>query len=777
MRQVRRSALFGLMMAAIVGTGSTASAQEAGQLNSGGWDLHLFRPAIDSKGHLSVNGSDILGHTDFSFGLVLDYGRGLLPFRGFVNDGTVMAGEAERVDRLVDNYFTGTLHFNIGLFNYVVVGFQLPIIFLQGQNVTVPGVYNTNDNITLTGGNDAQGIGDLTIHAKARILRAERDPIGLAAILRAQLPTGNDAQFTGEPGFTLWPSIVAEWRPVRRFRLSLEAGYRFNVGDGATIPLDSRTEPSETNAFGAMFSDRGTDLTYDDLITFGLGASIRAADSLDIVLESYGTQIATEFGTTGAFSAEALLGLKIFVQANSYLVLAGGAGFPRPSAQAADFRAVAGFIFEPSIGDRDGDGYKDDVDECPDEPEDFDNFADEEGCPDPDNDRDGILDVDDECPLVPEDRDGDADEDGCPEGNEGDRDGDGILDDVDECPDDPEDRDGFEDEDGCPDPDNDQDGILDQDDLCPNDPEDMDDFQDEDGCPDPDNDNDRILDVDDSCPTDPETYNGFEDEDGCPDADNDGDGVADADDQCRDEPEDVDEHEDADGCPDPDNDGDGLMDGADRCPLEAGPAANDGCPDTDRDEDGVVDRLDNCPDEPGPAENQGCEERQRVRITEGSLEILDKVYFATNSDRIQRRSFRLLANVAQVLNNHPEIQHVRVEGHTDDRGPDDRNLELSQKRAEAVVAWLVERGEVAAERLEARGFGETQPIESNDTREGRAANRRVEFDIVEEGEAEADATEEDAEAGAEDTAEADAEASAEAEAEAEDTEAAQDREP
>ncbi|HJL28207.1 MAG TPA: OmpA family protein [Polyangiaceae bacterium LLY-WYZ-15_(1-7)] len=505
------------MMAAIVGTGSTASAQEAGQLNSGGWDLHLFRPAIDSKGHLSVNGSDILGHTDFSFGLVLDYGRGLLPFRGFVNDGTVMAGEAERVDRLVDNYFTGTLHFNIGLFNYVVVGFQLPIIFLQGQNVTVPGVYNTNDNITLTGGNDAQGIGDLTIHAKARILRAERDPIGLAAILRAQLPTGNDAQFTGEPGFTLWPSIVAEWRPVRRFRLSLEAGYRFNVGDGATIPLDSRTEPSETNAFGAMFSDRGTDLTYDDLITFGLGASIRAADSLDIVLESYGTQIATEFGTTGAFSAEALLGLKIFVQANSYLVLAGGAGFPRPSAQAADFRAVAGFIFEPSIGDRDGDGYKDDVDECPDEPEDFDNFADEEGCPDPDNDRDGILDVDDECPLVPEDRDGDADEDGCPEGNEGDRDGDGILDDVDECPDDPEDRDGFEDEDGCPDPDNDQDGILDQDDLCPNDPEDMDDFQDEDGCPDPDNDNDRILDVDDSCPTDPETYNGFEDEDGCPD--------------------------------------------------------------------------------------------------------------------------------------------------------------------------------------------------------------------------------------------------------------------
>jgi len=199
-------------------------------------------------------------------------------------------------------------------------------------------------------------------------------------------------------------------------------------------------------------------------------------------------------------------------------VLAGGGQLPPLSSLlAADVRAMAGFIFEPSIGDRDGDGYKDDVDECPDEPEDFDNFADEEGCPDPDNDRDGILDDDDECPLVPEDRDGDADEDGCPEGNEGDRDGDGILDDVDECPDDPEDRDGFEDEDGCPDPDNDQDGILDTDDLCPNDAEDMDEFEDEDGCPDLDNDNDRILDVDDACPVDPETYNGFEDEDGCPD--------------------------------------------------------------------------------------------------------------------------------------------------------------------------------------------------------------------------------------------------------------------
>jgi len=520
MRQALRRSLGWISMAVALAAflPSSAEAQGRGRLTSGGLDLHLFRPAIDSKGHLTVNGSDILGHTDFSFGLVLDYGRNILDFRGFENDESVPNADAERTRHLVDNYFTGTLHFNFGIANYVVVGVQLPISFLQGPNLTIPGVYNEGPE-DLRSGADAQGLGDITIHAKARLLRAERDPIGLAAILRAQLPTGNDARFTGEPGFTLWPSVVAEWRPVRRFRTSLEVGYRFNVGDGAVVPLNGRTEPdpTRTNATNAQLTDPGTSIEYDDLLTFGLGMSARVADSLDLVAEVYGAQIATGFGDSGALSMEGLLGLKIFVQQNSYLMIAGGAGFPRPSLQAADIRGTAAFIFEPSIGDRDGDGYKDDVDQCPDEPEDFDNFADEDGCPDPDNDRDGILDDEDECPLVPEDRDGDADLDGCPEGNEGDRDGDGILDEVDECPDDPEDRDGFQDEDGCPDPDNDGDGILDPDDLCPNDPEDVDGFQDQDGCPDPDNDNDRILDGDDSCPNDPETYNGFEDEDGCPD--------------------------------------------------------------------------------------------------------------------------------------------------------------------------------------------------------------------------------------------------------------------
>jgi hypothetical protein len=162
--------------------------------------------------------------------------------------------------------------------------------------------------------------------------------------------------------------------------------------------------------------------------------------------------------------------------------------------------------------DRDGDGIADSNDRCPNDPEDFDGFQDEDGCPDPDNDGDGVRDVDDRCPNQPGPRG-----DGCPKSVGTDRDGDGIADAFDKCPDEPEDKDGFQDADGCPDPDNDMDGIPDAKDQCPNEPEDKDGFQDEDGCPDPDNDKDGIPDVKDKCPNEPETFNGYQDEDGCPD--------------------------------------------------------------------------------------------------------------------------------------------------------------------------------------------------------------------------------------------------------------------
>ncbi|MAD60038.1 MAG: hypothetical protein CMH49_00810 [Myxococcales bacterium] len=179
--------------------------------------------------------------------------------------------------------------------------------------------------------------------------------------------------------------------------------------------------------------------------------------------------------------------------------------------------AIAAADRRECMDDTDKDGIPDPMDQCKEEPEDFDNYQDEDGCPeDQDTDGDGILDSKDACPTQPEDFDNIDDEDGCPERDQ-DQDGDGILDLQDQCPRQPEDKDGFEDIDGCPDLDNDKDGILDTSDVCPLQAEDRDVFEDEDGCPDPDNDQDRIMDEVDQCPLDPEDYDGDEDEDGCPD--------------------------------------------------------------------------------------------------------------------------------------------------------------------------------------------------------------------------------------------------------------------
>jgi len=507
-----------LAWGALLGGVSRASAQK---LQGGGWDLRLFRHAVDSKGLASVNGTDILGHRSYSFGLIVDGAFQLMPFEGYKNSTSTTAENADRKKYLVDQYFTGVLHFNYGLFNRVVVGAQLPIIIVGGPNVEAPGQYND----PAAGGMDYQGIGNLTLHAKWRIMRMETAPVGLAAILQVGLPTGSSKEFVGEPGVSLWPSLVLGYRPIRKIRLNGEVGYRLVTGDGGTVNLNRRTtalgmasDPmiNATNA-GVVAGRSGDKITYDDQLTFGAGAAFRIAPAVDLIVEGYGNQIVVG---TKSLATELLAGVKIFVQESSYLLIAGSCGnkcMPLDGFNQPNYRGILGFIFEPSIGDADRDGYKDDVDACPNDPEDFDDFQDAEGCPDPDNDQDGILDIDDECPLIPEDHDGDSDDDGCPEGDEGDRDGDGIPDSIDQCPDDPEDFDGFEDTGGCPEPDNDKDGILDKDDMCPNNPEDKDGFQDKDGCPEPDNDLDRILDKNDSCPNDPETYNGFEDKDGCPD--------------------------------------------------------------------------------------------------------------------------------------------------------------------------------------------------------------------------------------------------------------------
>ncbi len=211
----------------------------------------------------------------------------------------------------------------------------------------------------------------------------------------------------------------------------------------------------------------------------------------------------------------------------------------------------------------------------------------------------------------------------------------------------------------------------------------------------------------------------------CPNLDDDGDGILNKDDACPTVagiPEEK-------GCPAKDTDKDGIFDHQDKCPTQAGPKENGGCPDTDKDGDGVVDRLDKCPDVAGTAEFEGCAPaKAKVNVQTKKIDILEKVYFDTNKATIQQRSFALLDDVAAVLGRHPEITKVLVEGHTDSTGAADYNMSLSDARAKAVKEYLVGKG-VAAERLDAQGFGQTKPIADNKTKAGRDENRRVEFTI------------------------------------------------
>jgi outer membrane protein OmpA-like peptidoglycan-associated protein len=181
-----------------------------------------------------------------------------------------------------------------------------------------------------------------------------------------------------------------------------------------------------------------------------------------------------------------------------------------------------------------------------------------------------------------------------------------------------------------------------------------------------------------------------------------------------------------DQCPNLDDDGDGIINSQDGCPLEKGIAETRGCPPKDTDGDTVPDHLDKCPDQAGAADNEGC---PRAKMTVARIEIMEKVLFDTGKSTIRPESSKLLDDIAAAMKAHPEVTKVSVEGHTDDVGAAKFNQRLSQARANAVVAALVERG-VEKERLEAKGLGETQPVAPNDTAEGRDANRRVEFVIT-----------------------------------------------
>jgi outer membrane protein OmpA-like peptidoglycan-associated protein len=256
--------------------------------------------------------------------------------------------------------------------------------------------------------------------------------------------------------------------------------------------------------------------------------------------------------------------------------------------------------------------------------------------------------------------------------------------------------------------DTDGDGIYDKDDACP----DVAGIAAFNGCP--DTDGDGIEDSKDSCPNEA----GLAELNGCPDAD--GDGVADKDDKCPT----VAGLKALAGCPD--TDGDGVTDADDKCPAIAGPAANKGCPWPDTDGDSVLDKDDKCPSVKGTVANNGCPEVS-AEIQKTLNAYAKTILFDTGKSSIQAQSAAVLADIIKILNEYPTSKFT-VEGHTDSVGSNDLNQKLSDARALSVKEYLTENG-VDEFRLSAIGYGETKPIDTNNTSKGRANNRRVEINL------------------------------------------------
>jgi outer membrane protein OmpA-like peptidoglycan-associated protein len=407
----------------------TASAQPAGDLA-----LDTFRPAIDSRGYLTLNASQPLGHKEVSFGLgSLTWGHKLLRFE----DGS----NTYEVKDVVTATLVAAFGFHLGPLELELAG-SVPLSILSGDRgpdeLGAAGDPNDDKDYKL----DGQGLGNIGLHLKTRFIKSSRPPhVGVGVIASVFFPTTDPVErFIGEQKLNTQIIGIVDKEFGRRgqLRIALNGGIRFR-------PTTSFTDIGD---MGAPPTNKTIQASAEVPLGLGIAYAI-SPQKFDVVAEVFG---AIPLGDNENYQPlEAIGGIKLYLARNSFLSLGAGRGLMPAKGANPDVRAFIGIVFEPNLGDRDGDGIKDDVDKCPDEPEDFDRFEDEDGCPEPDNDRDGIIDELDKCPNVPEDRDDFQDEDGCPEGNPNDRDYNGIVNTLDKCPNEPEEYNNFEDEDGCPD--------------------------------------------------------------------------------------------------------------------------------------------------------------------------------------------------------------------------------------------------------------------------------------------------------------------------------------
>jgi len=253
-----------------------------------------------------------------------------------------------------------------------------------------------------------------------------------------------------------------------------------------------------------------------------------------------------------------------------------------------------------------------------------------------------------------------------------------------------------------------------------------------------DGDGDGVTDAADHCPDQAAGRAADPDRPGCPMLDADRDGVADALDACPDDPRGPRADPTRPGCPPRDSDGDGVVDLDDLCPDEGvGDSADPrraGCPDGDTDGDGFANSIDDCPEDEetpnGFEDDDGCPDATPIQFVNERLVLDERVLFDYQKARVRSRARPVIAAIAAALRQHPEWTKIRIEGHTDSRGPRGINRALSERRARNVVRKLVDAG-VDPDRLEYVGFGSKRPLDRGGDDEAFRRNRRVEFVVVE----------------------------------------------
>jgi large repetitive protein len=397
-------------------------------------DLSVFDPTpatttATSTSWFQLQGANVGREGDYAISAVASYADKPLVLQATPNDNISIQ---DRMMFELGGAFAFGDRFEIGV--------HMPLYLQSGENLA---------SSTMFGEPGASGtaFGNLVLHAKANIYRRHGTggDLAIGTALALGLPTATDDQFAGSSKPQLDALALVSFAP-------------------GGIPLAFSAQA------GAVFRSTTEfhDIDQGNGMLWGVGASYRLLPVLAVDVEVFGEldpgglhDAPTGTAAMGAAKAldaiEALAGVHYQLERRVNLGVAAGRGLTNAPGMPA-WRGVLSVTVTPTApkpiapkpvyADSDGDGVPNDVDRCPNVPEDKDGFQDDDGCPDPDNDNDGIPDAADKCPNDPEDKDGFEDQDGCPDP---DNDHDGIPDRLDKCPDQPETINGVDDEDGCPD--------------------------------------------------------------------------------------------------------------------------------------------------------------------------------------------------------------------------------------------------------------------------------------------------------------------------------------